>query len=133
MITLIYDGDCPFCNNYISKQRLEATSGPVALINARSDDPRLLVYWQQGYPLDEGMLVDHDGTITFGAEALAYLASLTQPRSVFTAINKILKIRPIAHLLYPVFKLLRRIALFIRGIGPVRQPPIKEAMKHKAG
>ena len=77
MMTLIYDGSCPFCNSYIRKQRLEAITGPITLLDARSDDPRLLVYWQQGYPLDEGMLIDHDGTITFGADALAYLARLT--------------------------------------------------------
>ena len=133
MITLIYDGSCPFCNSYIRKQRLEAITGPITLLDARSDDPRLLVYWQQGYPLDEGMLIDHDGTIAFGADALAYLARLTQPRSLGAGINTILKIRPIARLLYPFFKILRRIALFVRGIGPLRQPPIKEAMKHKAG
>ena len=32
---LIYNGDCPFCNLYISKIRLNKVLGGIELINAR--------------------------------------------------------------------------------------------------
>jgi predicted DCC family thiol-disulfide oxidoreductase YuxK len=133
MMTLVYDGACPFCNNYISKQRLEAVYGPVTLLDARSDDPRLIFYWQQGYPLDDGMLLDHDGLILFGADALSYLARLSDPRSPFALMNRVLKIGFLSRLFYPLFQSLRRVALFLRRRGPLRQPPITDAIKHKAG
>ena len=78
MLTLVYDGACPFCTHYVLKQRIEAAYGPLILLDARSEDPRLLPYWAQGYPLDEGMLLDHDGTIRFGDAALAALARLSR-------------------------------------------------------
>ena len=133
MITLVYDGACPFCSAYIHKQHIEAIYGPLILLDARSADPRVMAYWQQGYPLDAGMLLDHDGLILFGAEALARLAELEHSATGSLGLNLILQRKDLAKLLYPIFKIMRRIALFVRGTGPLRQPPIKEAIKHKAG
>ena len=133
MLTLIYDGACPFCNHYVLKQQIEATYGPLILLDARCDDPRLMPYWLQGYPLDEGMLLDHDGDIFFGDAALAALAALSQRTGPFARINHFFAKPRISRALYPAFKALRRIALWSRRIGPLRQPPMTEAMKHKAG
>ena len=133
MITLVYDGACPFCSSYIGKQRLEAAYGPVILLDARSQDPRLITYWQQGYLLDEGMILDHDGVIYFGAEALARIAFLTQSERRVRGINQFLQHRTVSKLLYPLFKRMRKMALYFNGAGPLRQPPITDAIKHKAG
>ena len=133
MLTLVYDGACPFCTHYVLKQRIEAAYGPLILLDARSEDPRLLPYWAQGYPLDEGMLLDHDGTIRFGDAALAALARLSRQTGPFARINRLLEQPKISQLLYPAFKLLRRAALWARGTGPLHQPPMSEAVKHKAG
>ena len=37
---LLYDGDCPFCTNYVRMVQLRKAVGPVALLNMR-DHPDL--------------------------------------------------------------------------------------------
>ena len=133
MITIIYDGACPFCSHYVLKQKIEAQLGPLTLLDARSGDDRLLPYWVEGYALDEGMLIDHHGQISFGDAALSKLATLSQEAGPFAHINRLLAYQRISRFFYPLFKVLRRLALWVRGYGPLRQPPMTEAMKHKAG
>ena len=133
MLTLIYDGACPLCNHYALKKRIESAFGPLILLDARSSDPRLMAYWLQGYLLDEGMLLDQDGHIFFGDAALAQLAQLSQKTGPFALLNHLLARPLISRMLYPAFKTARRVALWLRGSGPLRQPPMTEAMKHKAG
>ena len=37
--TIVYDGLCIYCNNYVKMLRLKDSIGSVSLIDARSDDP----------------------------------------------------------------------------------------------
>ena len=133
MLTIIYDGACPFCSHYVLKQQIEAAHGPLILLDARSGDERLLPYWQQGYALDEGMLIDHHGEIAFGDAALSKLAALSQQAGPFARVNRLLSHQSVSRFFYPFFKIVRRMALWVRGYGPLRHPPMTEAMKHKAG
>jgi predicted DCC family thiol-disulfide oxidoreductase YuxK len=133
MLIIVYDGACPFCNHYIQKQRIEDEYGPLILLDARSADERLMVYWQQGYPLDEGMLLDRDGVILFGPDALAALAKMSRVGSPLSCMNQLLAKQKFSRFIYPVFKKLRRVALFFKRTKPLHHPPIIEATKHKAG
>src|SRR5690606_25765599 len=36
-LTIVYDGDCPFCTSYIRLLRIRDAAGPVRLVNARED------------------------------------------------------------------------------------------------
>ncbi|MFT5932039.1 MAG: putative DCC family thiol-disulfide oxidoreductase YuxK, partial [Hyphomonas sp.] len=36
---IVYDGDCPFCSEYVKLLRLRDAIGPVSLVNAREDHP----------------------------------------------------------------------------------------------
>lgn len=133
MLTIIYDGACPFCSHYVIKQQIEAQHGPLILLDARSEDERLLPYWVKGYALDEGMLIDHNGQIAFGEAALSVLATLSQQAGPFARVNRLFARQGISRLFYPFFKVMRRMALWVRGYGPLRHPPMTDAMKHKAG
>ncbi len=133
MLTIIYDGACPFCSHYVLKQQIEAAHGPLILLDARSGDERLLPYWQQGHALDEGMLIDHHGEIAFGDAALSQLAALSQQAGPFARVNRLLSHQSVSRFFYPIFKIVRRMALWVRGYGPLRHPPMTKAMKHKAG
>jgi predicted DCC family thiol-disulfide oxidoreductase YuxK len=120
---IIYDGACPFCSRYARLVRLRETVGPVALIDARSDDPRVRRYWREGYDLDTGMLFAYGGKVYYGSEAVHVLARLSGPVSVFNRINRfVFSSRTASTLLYPLLRAGRRAALWIRGRGPLTEP-----------
>jgi predicted DCC family thiol-disulfide oxidoreductase YuxK len=41
LLTVIYDGECPFCANYVRLYRLRQLVGRVQLVDARGNDPVL--------------------------------------------------------------------------------------------
>ena len=127
MITLIYDGACPFCASYIHKQHIEAAFGPVILLDARSHDPRLIPYWQSGYDLDQAMLLDQDGVICTGAEALSKLTYLLATAQKRTLLHYLLAQAPIARSLYPLFAVMRRAALWVKRRKRLYPPSSTEA------
>jgi len=113
---IIYDGDCIYCQNYVRFVRLREAIGPVELLDARSNDPRVQLYWRQGYDLNEGMLFVHRGRVHHGADALQVLASLSSPNGALNRLNaRLFSNSRAARLLYPLLKLGRRLTLRVRG------------------
>lgn len=113
---IIYDGDCIFCANYVRLLRLKQSIGPVDLLDARSDDPRVHQYWRDGYDLNKGMLFVHAGRVYHGDEAINVLASLSGDSTIFNRINGLVLSSPrTAKLAYPFLKLGRRVVLLVRG------------------
>lgn len=113
---VVYDGDCFFCQNYAALVRLKASVGPVELLDARSDDPRVADYWRQGYDLNEGMLFVYQGRVFHGHDATRMLAALSSTDTLFSTFNRLALSHPIAaRLSYPVFKLGRFASLMLRG------------------
>ncbi len=120
MLLIVYDGDCPLCSLYLTRLRLQAHCGEVRLLNARLKDRTVESYWQQGFDLDEGMLAVWDGQAYYGADAVSLLARLADPSDVFNRLHQWLNARPkMARLFYPLFKRARRVALALKGCGPL--------------
>ena len=116
MTLIIYDGACPFCRAYVRLLRLRRDIGPVELLSAREADPRIAQYQQQGYDLDQGMLVVMSGVVHAGAEAMHVLALCSTPAGWFNRCNcLIFSSARLSRWLYPVLRAGRRIALLIRG------------------
>jgi predicted DCC family thiol-disulfide oxidoreductase YuxK len=113
---IIYDGDCIFCQNYVRFIRLRETIGNVELVDARSDDPRVARYWDDGFDLDEGMIFVHRGQVYYGSEAVHVLARLSSSSSVLNRLNgSLFSRRWVATLAYPLLKVGRRLTLKARG------------------
>ena len=66
---LVYDGSCPTCRMTVENINIEGA----VLVNARKgSDPTVSALEKQGYDFDKGMaLVEPDGTVHFGADAVA--------------------------------------------------------------
>lgn len=119
---IIYDGECIFCQNYVRFLRLRKNIGPVDLVDARSDDPRVQSFWSKGYDLNEGMLFVWNGRVFFGAEAMQKLAELSGDKSFLGRIRDSLFARPrIADSLYPFLKAGRKATLFLLGRKTLRR------------
>lgn len=115
-ITILYDGQCPFCTRYVALMRLRATVGKVVLVDARSDAAEVSAAIAQGLDLDEGMVVIWDGRMFYGAQAVHLLATLSGSGGVLNRIQRALFSSPDrAAWIYPVLAQGRR--LFLRMVG----------------
>lgn len=121
---IVYDGECVFCHNYVRLARLREAVGPVELVDARSNDPRIAAYRGEGYDLDEGMLFAWKGRVYHGAEAVHVLAGLSSEVGLFNRLNRaVFSSRRASRALYPLLKLGRRATLFVRGKRLIADSP----------
>jgi len=120
-ITVIYDGDCPFCTSYVSMMRLREAVGEVELVNAREGDPRVRAVQAAGYDLDEGMVVLWRDEVFFGDGAVHLLATLSSEKGgLFGRIQRAAFAKPRrAARLYPVLAAGRRLFLRLVGRKPI--------------
>ena len=115
-VLIIYDGDCDFCSAYTKLLQLQESAGPVELLSARSEDARIRHYQQQGYDLNEGMLVVTESQIHAGADAMHWLA-LHGVYASHTGQSQaaLFRRRWFARAVYPLLRVLRRAWLALRG------------------
>ena len=81
-IIIVYDGECPFCSNYVRLMTLRETVGRVGLVNARQSHPFVRDLQTAGYDLNEGMAVIFGGKIYHAYEAVTLLSRLSDTSSV---------------------------------------------------
>jgi predicted DCC family thiol-disulfide oxidoreductase YuxK len=112
-VTIVYDGGCPFCSDYVRYQDLKARADSVELVDARSDPKALERCAIAAADLEDGMVVIVDGVAHRGAAAMHALSMLSQtPGNWWVSTVAFASRSPvISRLLYPALKLGRRIAL----------------------
>ncbi|TXN06229.1 DUF393 domain-containing protein [Methylobacterium sp. WL64] len=122
-LTVVYDGECPFCSNYVRLMALRRSVGTVALVDAREGGPVVEDLTRRGYDLDNGMVVRHGRTLYYGPDALVLLSTLSEDRGpIGRALSWLLRSPSRARLLYPMMKLGRRATLALLGRRLIAQP-----------
>ena len=115
-MTVVYDGECPFCRNYVRLMALKKAVGAVELVDARSDAPAVRRLVELGYDLNEGMAAIYGGTVYFGSDAVVLISTLTHKAGPAARVLAALLRDPRrAKRLYPVMRVGRRIALRLLG------------------
>ena len=113
---IVYDGECPFCRNYVRLMELSKAVGTVDLVNARTPHPAVWKLVELGYNLNEGMVAVYGGKIYYASDAVVLLSSMTNRRGWAGRFLAVLLRRPArARLLYPYMKVGRHFALKILG------------------
>jgi predicted DCC family thiol-disulfide oxidoreductase YuxK len=98
---IVYDGDCPFCRNFVLLMRLRETIGPVSLINARDGGAAVDRLLAERYDLNEGMAVIFGGRVYYGDDAVTFIASMAEaPSFLAWAIAVVLRNRKRAEFLF---------------------------------
>lgn len=107
-LSIVYDGDCPFCSRYVAYLRLRESVGKVEMVNARQDPDVVAALHQGGYSLDEGMIVAYGGSVYHGQAAITVLAELSQETDLLRRFNAwILRSRFRARAIYPILRFCR--------------------------
>jgi len=117
---LIYDGDCPFCSRYARLTRLRETLGELQLINARDGGSQVDEALALGLRLDEGMVLQVNGSHYHGADCIHRLSLMSSRSGVFNRLTyAIFKSERLSRVLYPVLRAGRNIVLKIIGREPM--------------
>ena len=117
-VKILYDGACPFCDDYVRYQKLRSAVDTLELLDARTHPQALVEHHVAPEALEEGMVVLVDGKPYHGAAALHLLARLSERpgRWWVRGVAWAGRSSGIARLLYPVLKLGRRVALIALGV-----------------
>ena len=120
-LSIIYDGECPFCSAFTALYRLKSNVGCVELLNAREDALLTEEYRARGYDINDGMLVLWAGQVYYGAEAMHLLSSLSGEKGGFNKLNRwAFGRQKVASRVYPVFVCVRKLALALLGRRQLR-------------
>lgn len=116
-VRIIYDGACPFCDDYARYQRLAAATR-LDLVDARRHPEVLAESSIAPAELEEGMVVLADDRLYRGADAMHLLATLseTPTKAWVRAVATLGRSRGLARATYPLLRLGRRIVLAALGI-----------------
>ena len=113
-IVLIYDKECPACNNYCQFVRIRENIGDLELINARDTSDVMKSITAQGLDIDLGMVLKLDNQLYYGADAIHMLALVSSRSGVFNRFNYwLFKSKKRSHLLYPLLRFFRNLLLKI--------------------
>jgi len=120
---IVYDGECPFCSNFVRLYQLRENVGVVDLVDARTTPDLVASFRQKGIEIDNGMVVLWEGRTYYGADAMTLLAMLGAQSGAFATLNRWLFREPrLAKLIYPVLVFGRRATLALLGRKPFLTP-----------
>ncbi|HET9331052.1 MAG TPA: DCC1-like thiol-disulfide oxidoreductase family protein [Steroidobacteraceae bacterium] len=109
---LVYDPQCPMCDAYCRTVRASGAPAAVELVSARSASPLMQEITRRGLDIDQGMVVEADGHLYYGAAAIAALAAQLGATGVFARLNRwLFGSRQRAALVYPALRAARNLLL----------------------
>lgn len=126
-VRILYDGACPFCDDYVRYQKLRNAVDALELVDARSRPEVLREHGVSHADLEDGMVVIADGKAHHGAMAMHVLSLIAEPPGKWWVglVAAVSRSPGLARFLYPVLKAGRRVVLailrvprFPRGVGP---------------
>jgi predicted DCC family thiol-disulfide oxidoreductase YuxK len=119
-ILLVYDKECPACDNYCRVVRIRQDVGDLKIVDAREDSAVMREITAQGLDIDQGMVLKMGGQLYYGSDAIHALALISSRSGVFNRINYwIFKSRILSAFLYPVLRSLRNLLLKLLGVSRI--------------
>lgn len=118
---LLYDGNCPVCTAYVAMSHLHQLCPNLRVVSARTEPALVAALREQGYEINQGMVLSLNGKVYFGADATQMIARLAAVspsywrRSALAAIGT----APWARPLYPWLNRGRQLLLRILGRHPI--------------
>lgn len=115
-IILVYDKECPACDNYCQIVRIRKDIGELVLLDAREPSPLMEEITALGWDIDQGMVLKMDDQLYYGSDAIHALALISSRSGFFNRINYwLFKSKTLSHVFYPVLRFLRNLLLKLLG------------------
>lgn len=115
-ILLIYDKECPACDNYCKIVRIRESVGELKIIDARENSEVMQEITNLGLDIDQGMVLKMGDKIYYGSDAIHALALISSRSGIFNRFNYfIFKSKNVSAVLYPLLRFFRNMLLKILG------------------
>ena len=115
-ILLVYDKECPACNNYCQVVQVRKTVGNLKVINARDDSDVMKEITSKGLNIDQGMILKMGDKLYYGADAIHALALISSRSGFLNRLNySLFKSKNTSRFLYPILRFFRNILLKMLG------------------
>jgi predicted DCC family thiol-disulfide oxidoreductase YuxK len=111
-ILLVYDKQCPVCDNYCRQVHIRETVGELRLINARDSSTVMDEITSRGWDIDQGMVLKMGDNLYYGSDAIHALALISSRSGIFNRLNyRLFKSRMLSRIFYPVLRSFRNLLL----------------------
>ena len=118
LLTLIYDGGCPFCRDFALRSELKAGVPQLRIVDGREDHSIRRELNALGLPLRNGAVLIEGEQRWHGSEAIAELSRRMQPSDpLLSLLARLFRDDHRAALVYPALLAARRMALASRGLN----------------
>ena len=122
-IYIVYDGECPFCTEYVKMVRLREAVGKVNLVNAREDHPAVQFAAARGVDLNEEMALIMNGEVHSGPDCMNRIALMSTGAGPFNALMaRVFSSPRTARFLYPFLRTGRNATLKLMGRRRIATP-----------
>lgn len=119
-ILLVYDKECPACDNYCRVVRIRESVGDLKLVDARGQSEVMREITTRGWDIDQGMVLKMGGQFYYGSDAIHALALISSRSGIFNRANYwIFKSRILSTILYPVLRFCRNFLLKLLGVTKI--------------
>lgn len=127
---LVYDKQCPVCDQYVRLVRIRESVGELILLNARDPGPIVEEITSTGFDIDQGMVLKVDGQFYYGVDAMHVLALLGTRSGVFNCLNYwVFSSKRLSKILYPVLRAGRNLLLKLLGVTKINNLHIDKSDK----
>ena len=120
---LLYDGECIYCRTYVRKSRFRTPGGErLRLIDGRSAPDLVEELRRDGCDIEDGMILVLEGRRYQGAEAMEVLGAMAAETGWVNRLTRwVGSSSTRASFLYPWFRRLRKVGLWMAGKSGFRQ------------
>ena len=115
-VVLVYDKECPACDNYVRVMRVRDSVGTFRIVDAREDSAIMREITAAGLDVDEGMVLKMGGRLYYGSDAIHALALISSRSNLLNRLNYLLfRSRRVSGVLYPILRACRGVLLKLLG------------------
>ena len=125
-IILVYDKECPACDNYCRIIRIRESVGELIIINARDPSPIVDEITAMGFDIDQGIVLKMGDNLYYGSDAIHALALMSSRSGIFNRLNYALfKSQRLSYFFYPILRFFRNFLLKILGRTKINNLKLK--------
>ena len=117
--TFIYDGECPFCNNFAELLEIKSKINNIKIIDGMKNLIIIKSLLEKGYDLDKGAILLKDDDIFHGANAINTICKeIKNPTSnLLKILSSVFKSNKRTKFFFPLLLRARRFALISKGVS----------------